>query len=273
MSYGFQAVNGSNIVTVDENTRAYVYLGKYTVSSASSDQVTTINCVGVPLVFFSAPHGLTTGESSYRRHGTLIRGLKQVGSNQWQVRTFNSAPELGGSFALELRVFGRLDLNYSSGVPGSYGIRVWDSAGRLVFDSNGRMLRLAGNTYDTEIKLDFRRPGSTGGDPTLDYDDYDTAVPVAFSMSGKSILATTRGIRYGLQQTGSVWDPGVGMELFFGTRYTWAHGYWASGSMLYARNVLINEEPADYYGSWPSDGSLWQDAYTRLSVIDNAHFP
>lgn len=265
MSYGVSFKNASGDFTVDENTRAYVYLGKYTVSS----EITTITCAGVPLIFFSVPHNDTSGESGYYRNGVYVRGLRYLGGNQWEVRSGG-----GASSPIVLRVFGRLDLNYPSGVPGnSYGLRVWDAASRLVFDSGGRMLRLAGNTYDVEIKLDSRYPGYTTGDPSLNYADFDTAVSLPFSMSGKSILANTRGTRANLQQTGSVHDPGVGQELFFGIETVWTYGYWASGSTLVARNVLVSESPVDFYGAWPSTGGLLMDAYTRLAVIDNSHFP
>ncbi|TXI23125.1 MAG: hypothetical protein E6Q67_04920 [Roseateles sp.] len=285
-NYGFRFVNDSGIVSVDEDTRAYVYLGKYGPFGANgvTDYTVDITCAGFPIIFFSVPSitagdGGVAGNEPWIRSGVYLRKLTYLGGNSWRVTMsgFNASTTVNGAFvslATTLRVFGRLDLNFPGGAPGGgYGMRVWNSGGALVFDSNARMLKLAGNTYDVELQLKKYYPGYSTGDPAADYAAWDTAVTMPWSMAGKSIQATSRGMLHHLQLSGSYYDPGSGLTVYQYTVYDWATGYWSTGSTLVARKLYVGSSVQEFAGPTSVVTSGLADVYTRLAVIDNSQFP
>lgn len=264
MSHGFSFSNANGGITVDENTRAFVYLGKYTLAGNYVD----VTCAGFPLVFMSVPFNYTvndgTGADVWKRTGCCVRKIGQISTNTWRVWVSVASP---ASPTIELRVFGLLNLNYPSGVVTSgnaWGMRVWDASGRLVFDSGARMLRLAGNTYDVELRLRHEAPDF--GTPAA----YDTSVALPFTMAGKSIQATGRStIRQWVTTRAEFFD---GTWIYFNDTYDWGIGYWASGSTLYARKVVYSIG-TDETSVPPSAVDTAVDSYTRLAVIDNSQFP
>lgn len=278
-SYGMEFMNGSNIFTIDESSRTFVYLGKYgPLAGATAVRDVDVTCVGFPLVFMSVPYNFTAGDNGANRTGLFVRRIRPLGVNLWRVSIggCNGSEGLSNiSIGTELRVFGLLDLNFPTGSGEQFGAWAWDASGRLTFDSGLRMLRLAGNTYDTEIELHRLAP-SLDGAGLGSYTAFDTSVAMPFDLSGKSICAGGRGRIYGYEQIGEYYDPGAGYNVYQYRTWGWVNGYWASGSTLYARKVAEGGEGyLETYGTPIStiDISNLNTVYTRLSVIDNSQFP
>lgn len=291
MTYGMRFTNSSNITTISDNQKAYVYLGKYGPNNTSGEYTVDITCAGFPMVFMSVPYNVTEGDGghpgsgiyygAYIRSGAYVRRIEHLGGSSWRIsvavinasywKVAGAGTGTVSPIPTTLRVFGRLDLNHPSGISGNpYGMRVWDSTGALVFDSNGRMLRLAGNTYDTELLLKKDYPGTSTGDPRADYNSYDTSVSLPFSLSGKSICATSRSLVRHYEASHAEYFDGT-WEYTYNT-YDWASAYWANGSTLYSRKVphTIGTESFPYTLNISSAAS---DTYTRLAFIDDSQFP
>lgn len=275
MSFGLRTKNlVKGNTTIDDSLRSYRYLGKFLIPKGLSYFPTVdFTCVGFPQIYFEVPYNVRPEDAysddwnkTQARAGLSIRKLQNLGGNQWRV-TFVRNDLFGPTYDWYMRVFGRLDLNPlpSSG----YGLRVKSPEGVLVFDSACRPLRLAGDTYDTEIRLE-------GNVPDKFFDSayvaqYDTFVDVPFDLNGKSISATGRGIVYGWHGQGSHYDDGqIIYDYVLLPHYTL---YWANGSRLFARRIAVNSSnieygapPVVYYGNL-------QIVYSRLSVIDNSLFP
>lgn len=278
MTYGMQTSNGANVLNIDENLKAFVYLGKWAIPDRDGEHVSvTITCVGFPMVFFNLPYAISAGEppasdnmgwqACMRRNGVAMTALVPLGGNQWRL-DFSVSNPADVPFGLFVRVFGRLDLNFPNGSGESYGAQIWNASSQLVFDSNLRMLRLAGNTYDTELVLTPSNPAADQANST-----YDLLVNLPFSMLNKSISASARGIIYQPYNDGGYndWDTGVWWDNY--KILTYESLYWASGNQLQVRRIGLN---VSYYKSpvpLVIDNSRCQTVYSRLAVIDNSLFP
>lgn len=290
MTYGFTCKNTNNIVTISDTARGHVYLGKYGPYTTPGEFTVDVTCAGFPTVFISVPYNYTAGDGgaagtgayygAHIRSGAFIRRVTHLGGTAWRITVvavnadyYRAASQGSGGWSpmpITLRVFGRLDLNYPSGVPGNpYGMRVWDPNGGLVFDSNARMLRLAGNTYDVELLLKKDYPGFSGN-VRAEASSYDTSVSLPFSMAGKSIQATSRALVTHYEADRAEYFDGT-WEYTYVT-YQWATGYWASGSTLYVRKLLygVGSESFPYTVNVSNTAA---DSYTRLAVIDDSQFP
>ncbi len=278
MTYGMQTSNGSNVLNIDENLKAYVYLGKWEIPDRIGQYVSiTFACVGYPMVFFSLPHAVTAGDPGpgsntnwpafTKRHGVALTALVPLGGNQWRVDMSVSNPS-GSALGMFVRVFGRLDLNYPNGSGEAYGAQVWNASSQLVFDSNLRMLRLAGNTYDVELVLGAGVPAYNEVNSAC-----DAVVGVPFDMQGKSICASTRGVIYAPYADGGYkdWDTGEWWDqyqiLHFETLY------WSTGSQVHARRIATSVNRYETPLPFVIDNSRCQTVYSRLAVIDNSLFP
>jgi hypothetical protein len=278
MSYGFRAVNNQGTISVDGDSTSYVYLGKTQFNpNIPGRQDIYVHCVGYPLIFFEIFHGVGgTQDGNYAglalRWAVAMTRLRQVPGdpNTWIVTmncNFANGPD--PNFRLNLRVFGLLHLNYPNGSNESYGARAWDAQGKLTFDTGFRQLKLAGNTYDTELPISSAMPNGDSGNTIA---ATDTAVAVPFDMANKSIMANTRGIIAMPYQYGAYIDFETNQTVEqWVTMYT-DTGFWSNGSTLYARKF------STYSTTFNSSGgfnvvSNNQMTYTRVAVIDNNSFP
>lgn len=278
MSYGFRATNVNGIVSIDEDSISYVYLGKYTIPALQLGGSINVTCVGYPLVFFSLPYGTVNGgegDGTGSGHGTLalragscMTGLTRHPSlpNTWVVSIFCNFANGGDPGPQYLRVFGQLHLNYPNGAGQSYGARAWDSQGRLIFDTGCRQLRLAGNTYDAELILKGSWP--------LDSESVsakDSSVTLPFNLLNKSFMLNTRGVfvvpyyfnSYVDFDTGQTVDQYNDINLFT--------IFWTNGNTLYARKYGSGNR-VDRNGFFAVVDTT-VDVYTRVAVIDNNLFP
>jgi hypothetical protein len=277
MTYGFRITNANNIVNVDEDSFSYVYLGKVAFDVNNTlEQAVTFTCVGYPLVFFGVPYGTVNGgeNNASLGHSTLIMRagvqmtrLQQVNSNTWTANIRCNFVNGGNPGQLYLRVFGKLHQNFPNGAGQSYGARAWNAAGQLIFDTGCRQLRLAGNTYDTELALSSTVP--------LDdqrVDSCDTSVTLPFNLSNKSIMANTRGSIIYPYYTGTDKDPDTQQDVNHFDFETVTTLFWANGNTLYARKASSNTQRVDRTNDIivSGNGSV---TYTRVAVIDNNLFP
>lgn len=272
MTYGFRCYNNNGIISVDEDSTSYVYLGKTQITTSGDFY---INCVGYPMVFFGVPYNVeapgngATGRWNdlNARAGIAMTRLRQTNSNTWIVTLACTIPNVQ-SLGLYIRVFGLLHLNFPNGSGQSYGARARDSQGRLIFDTGCRQLRLAGNSYDTEMIVSSRLPDEVSEPATVG----DTAVGLPFSLANKSIMANTRGTAVYPYTTGEYIDSDTGQTTRY---YTWLYiesVFWASGNSLYSRKAAtgsINVERGGTIDVITSNIPL----YTRVAVIDNNLFP
>lgn len=278
MTYGMQTSNGTNVLNIDENLKAYVYLGKWAIPDRIGAHVSiTINCVGYPMVFFGVPYDVSSGDPDagsntnwpafMRRHGVAMTSLVSLGGNQWRVDLSVANPS-GTVLGLFIRVFGRLDLNFPNGSGQQYGALVWNASSQLVFDSNLPMLRLAGNTYDTELILTPATPASNQVNSAC-----DALVNLPFGLQNKSIAANARGVIHEPYGDGGYqdWDTGQWIDQY--KVLAFESLYWASGNQLQVRRIALEEH--GYESSLPFfiDNSRCQTVYSRLAVIDNSLFP
>lgn len=278
MTYGMQTTNGANVLNIHEGMKAYVYLGKWAIPDQLGARVSvTINCAGYPMVFFGVPYNISNGDPGAgsntgwpaftKRHGISLTSLVPLGSNQWRLDLSVANPS-STALGLFVRVFGRLDLNYPTGSGQQFGMQVWDASSQIVFDSNLRMLRLAGNTYDTEIVLSPQNPSSSHVNSAC-----DVVVNVLFDMQNKSICANARGVIYEPYGNGGYqdWDTGQWIDqyeiLHFETLY------WSTGSQLHARRIALGSHSYETPLPFVIDNSRCQTVYSRLAVIDNSLFP
>lgn len=278
MSYGFRAINGSNIVSIDEDSWTYVYLGKWAIDvNAQGEQNISVHCVGYPLVFFGIPYGTVNGgeNNASLGHSTLtlragiqMTRLRPAGDGQTWIVTIRCLFENGGDpGSLYLRVFGQLHQNFPNGAGQSYGARAWNAAGQLIFDTGCRQLRLAGNTYDTELALSQAVP--------LDQDrvdSKDSTVSLPFNLANKSIMANTRGSTVYPYYTGSYQSSDGGYTINTWDFDTVTCLFWASGSTLYARKASVDRVRQETQNDIIAvmNGNV---TYTRVAVIDNTLFP
>lgn len=279
MTFGVRTTNDSGVVNIDENTKAYVYLGKYGPVGTSGVQEfsVAVTCVGRPIIFFTVPNDFTAGDSTYNRSGIAMTALTQVDASTWNVTFFqnNMSTTVSGGFVpfnTYVRVFGRLDLNFPSGSSETHGFRVWDSAGALVFDSGLRMLRLASNTYDTEVALSGGSPGDTTGDPSADFSDYDVSITLPSAVSSLSVCAGNGGPSTDLFEVGSYTDV-EGQVWVQYDAITFGYAYWSSGTSLVARRVPFAIRGLEFAGGISGGNLNAFSAYTRLATISNAQFP
>lgn len=279
MSYGFRAANASGIINVDEDSTTYVYLGKTEFNlNLQGRQDVSINCVGYPLIFIEVPYNVNpeTTANTYTylplRVGVAMTRLRQSSSNPnvWIVTVNcnygNSSP--GANARLQLRVFGLLHRNFPSGSAGGYGARAWTSAGQLSFDTGFRQLRLAGNTYDTEINVNANYPLTN----TADVRASDTSVTLPFSMANKSIMANTRNCMVIPYKYNTYKDFDTGQDI---NQYVYMYidtGFWASGNTLYSRKFSTYSTTEDTAAERVAQGA-WQGTFSRLAIIDNSLFP
>jgi hypothetical protein len=265
MSYGFRAFNNAGIVSVDEDSQSYIYLGKVAYSPYTRREEIVIFCSGYPLIFFDVPYnvGPITGNSVAAQIAVAMIRLRPHPNGDpraWIVTMCSNCPNVG-----YLRVFGLLHRNYPSGSGEQYGARLWNSSGQLTFDTGFRQLRLAGNSYDTELLITGNTPhfNAAGG--------IDTSVSLPFDMSDKSIMANTRGTIADAYMYGSYtdWENNQYIE-------QWAidycdTGFWSSGNTLYARKFSVFSSTFESGGISIVGGG--QSTYTKVAVIDNNLFP
>lgn len=277
MTYGYRARNGSDIITVDENSGTYVYLGKWPIDINTGGL--SVHCVGYPLIFFGIPYDTVNGGENgagfghgflRTRAGISMTGLQQSAGdpNIWNVNINCNFVNGGNPGQLYVRVFGLLHLNFPNGSGVQWGARMWNqSTGRVYVDSGCRPLRLAGNTYDTELQLPAAVPLDTER-----ADSKDTAVSLPFNMSGKSIMANTRGTVTYPFYTGTYKDSDTQQDVDMYDLALIDTMFWSSGSTLYARRVSRSQS---YYER--TSGLIVvappQVVYTRVAVIDNNLFP
>ncbi|MFZ6686577.1 hypothetical protein ACO0K0_02380 [Undibacterium sp. SXout11W] len=276
MTYGMQSINGSNVLNIDENLKAYVYAGKYAIPDTAKTAVVTFSCVGYPMLFFGVPHNVSagdpTGSSSIgwtgyiARHGVSLAKLVSSGANQWTAYLTVANPS-NSSLGLFLRVFGRLDLNYPSGSGQQFGMQVFNASSQLVFDSNLKMLRLAANTYDIEVTLSAAVPNGTQGNSAC-----DAIINVPFDMSGKSICANSRAIIHWPYQIGSYTQFDTGLLINQYQILNFESLYWSTGSQLHVRRIATSNSEYETPSSFVIDNSTAQTVYSRLAVIDNSLF-
>ena len=266
--YGFRTRNNNGTLTIDSNLFAYIYLGAYVIpSQAGTYQTVNFTCSGFPLVFFDVPYNMTAGEVGafdsvdryMSRCGIAMIKLVSTGASSWQA-TFivsnNNGPDLG----LYMRVFGKSHLN---AIPSTntHGLRVRNTAGNVVFDSDMPMLRLGVSTYDAEIRLDPLVPGMTS--TTKDAALFDNWVDVGTNMSGMSVWACARGmVNYPFNVGNGYYDVHKFVSL-----------YWANDNRLYARRISVGYDHIYSPSGYPGNASEFQVVYSRVSVLRNEHWP
>lgn len=273
MTYGIKCVNNGNIVSVDEDATTYVYLDKFQITGPGEY---TFHCAGYPLVFFDIPYNVNypqehdTGKffDLQYRAGLAMRRLRPHPSvaDYWLVTFSCNMPDIAQR-GMYYRVFGLLHRNFPNGAGDRYGARLWNSQGQLSFDSGCRQLRLAGNTYDTELVINSRLPDEVSEPPTIG----DTVVGVPFDLAGKSIMANTRGTMLYPYTTDHYTDFETGQDVYT-VSWFWIDAlFWATGNALYSRKCWIDEYTTR--GGSPSVVTSVNNIYTRVAVIDNALFP
>jgi hypothetical protein len=278
MTYGFRAINGSNIVSIDEDSISYVYLGKWAIDvNQPLEQDIAVHCVGYPLVFFGVPYGTVNGGENNAslghstltyRSGIQMTRIRPAGDGQTWIVTVRCRFMNGGNPGpLYLRVFGQLHQNFPHGAGQSYGARAWDSAGRLIFDTGCRQLRLAGNSYDTEIAIAEAVPGDNER-----VDSKDSVVGLPFNLANKSIMANTRGSAFFPYYTGSYQSSDGGYTINQYDVEAVTTLFWSNSNALYARRASVNTQRVERQNDMVVviNGST---TYTRVAVIDNALFP
>jgi hypothetical protein len=275
MTFGFRAVNSSGIVSIDEDSTSYVYLGKTQIT----DNDVYFHCVGYPLVFFSVPYNVRNENEGINNNwrdlttnpGIAMRRLRQAPGdpNTW-IATFSiNLNNLAGQ-GMYVRIFGLLHLNFPFGAGAKYGARAWDSQGRLIFDTGCRQLRLAGNSYDTELQIGTQVAGET--DESGNGRTGDTVVGVPFDLGNKSIMANTRGAMLYPYTTGYFKDWDTGQDTWY-IQWLWIDTlFWATGNALYARKSATGSFNTESTNN-PSVFLSNVTTYTRVAVIDNNLFP
>jgi hypothetical protein len=273
MNFGFNALNNADIVSVDDDSTSYVYLGKFQLR----DNDVYFRCVGYPLVFFSLPYNFRNPNEGINDNwgdlttnpGIAMRRLRQAPNdpNTW-IATFAinlfDFPNLG----LYIRVFGLLHLNFPSGSGERFGAKAWNSQGQLRFDTGCRQLRLAGNIYDTELRIDTIVASEVSGNGRTG----DTVVGVPFDLGNKSIMANTRGTMLYPYTTGYYKDWDTGEDHWY-IQWLWIDTlFWATGNALYARKSATGSFGTDQSNN-PSVFISNTPTYTRVAVIDNNLFP
>lgn len=275
MRYGIETKNlDKGNITISGDLRAYRYLGKYIIPSLLGDYVTVdVICNGVPQIYFQVPYNITAqdvgviGIDSYlSRTGVALSKLQQINSTTWRValivNNFNG-PDLN----LYMRVFGRVDLNPPTG-GARYGLEVYNTDRQLIFSSAARMLRLAGDTYNTQLSLPWQLPFNYETDRA---DMYDTSVNLPFNMAGKSICANTRGSIYNPYNVGGYMSDGQWVNQYQILKFHTL--YWANSSTLYTRRISTSITSTETTEILTVDTSQCQEVFSRLSVIDNSKFP
>jgi hypothetical protein len=275
MRMGFQTKNlAKGNITIDSSLRAYVYLGKYPIPSQIGTYPTIdFQCNGMPQVYFEVPYNITAQDSgtsgllSYQtRTGINLSRLSPLGASTWRATlAINNAN--GPSLGLFLRVFGRLDLNPPA-PPYGHGLMVRALDGAMLFYSGKRMLRLAGDTYDTQLTLPWEVPDGGGADLA---NSRDTAVNLPFSMQGKSIAANARGVVHWPYNIGGYVSDGQEFNQYDVLQYHTL--YWANGNQLQVRRIATGVDRIEITGPLIINNSKCQTVYSRLSVIDNSQFP
>jgi len=277
LTYGARFRNASNnYVTVDEESPSYVYLGKYQIPDQGGGTFDIyVHCVGYPLVFFGLPYNVGPGggrvdfNACQDRVGIQVMKTAPTNDSATWVITVKVAAQNRTGLNLWLRVFGMLHLNFPNGSWDHYGARFWNSQSQLVFDAGFKQLRLAGNSYSTELALPYMAP-----DPNRDANDkYDAVVGVPFDLANKSICANARGIIYLPYQYGSYVDFDTQQNI--NQFYTMAYDtmYWATGNALWARRICTNFGRLDTTDNPSADYSQCQIVYTRICAIDNNLYP
>lgn len=269
MTYGLKTVNSSGIVSIDEDATSYVYLGKIQIGYGTEYYV---HCVGYPLIFFQVPHnvyGSPPAGGNYNDYlsqgGVAMRRLRQAPGdpNTWIITISGGGPNL------YLRVFGLLHMNFPNGSGEQYGARLRNAQGQLSFDTGCRQLRLAGNSYDTEMTISAAVANEVSGNGDVG----TTAVGLPFDMGNKSIMANTRGtIVYPYTYNAySDWETGQDR---FDIVWFWIDTLFSSvGNVLYARKSAIATWDQRDSASNPSVFLQYTNVYTRVAVIDNNLFP
>lgn len=260
MTFGMKTWNGSTIVTIDDNTRAMVYMGKAAIPDQYAHPTVDISCKGVPTVYFGIPVGRSD------RAGVAVTGIKAVGTDLWRVSLTVYNPS-GAALGLYLRWFGLLNLNYPNGSAEGWGVRAWDGSSRLIFDSGLKMHRLAGNTYATELVLLPSVP-----DRNEAKNAYDTSAVLPFSLTNKSIRANARGTVRFPEYVGTYTDFDHTVVDQYNKK-TYETVYAGSGSTLNVMRVVTDEIMFETAIPLLIDMSKYQTVYSRLAVIDNAVFP
>ncbi len=266
-------------ITIDATHPAFVYIGKKAIPTGEGGRFTSVDfsCNGVPQVYFDVPYNVVGTVPGAPRTGIALCRLESLGGPSWRATFIYStrivplgAGGVAEDMGLSIRIFGRLDLNPPA-PPYGKGLMVRALDGSMLFYSNKRMLRQAGNTYDTQLVLKADIPTQNGNDPE---NVGDTYVDTPFDLAGKSILANTRGTTSGAYYQGTV-NNGEGTFEDYYDILKFNALYWASGSRLWVRRI-----PTDRYQYITQAGSVYfidnsrrLPVYSRLSVIDNSQFP
>lgn len=255
--------------TIDSARTHYCYLGKYAVPNTGGD--ITINCVGFPIVFFSIPYAIadTTGswpESDLpKRYGAAVAKLRQISSTQWVV-TMAVWNHDNRALGLQLRVFGMVHANYPNGSGAAIALRIRNPAtNQVTWDSGLRHLRLAGNTYSTELPLTHEVPPFQTANNSK-----DLLVNMPFSMANKSICANTRGLITMPFNVSSYESDGQQIQVY--DLYDFGTGYFATGSQLQARRLCMKGGQIETGNPLVIQDTA-RPVYTQLSVIDNTLYP
>lgn len=260
MTYGFRAVNTNGVVTIDEKSKTYAYLGVYAIDDQSLHTSIDVDCVGFPFIYFSLPYGRSD------RAGIAQTGLHSIGVNRWRI-SFTVYNPSSAALGLQCRVFGRTDLNFAGGSGNPWGFFLFTPAGELLFDSNLPMHKLAGNTYSYELTLTAQVP--TGADsPTK----YDASFVMPFDLAGKSLCANTRGIvRYPEYWGGyQDWDTGQWIDQYQIRKFETV--FYAQGAQLIAARVYEFDGIVEVTTPLTVDFSKLQTVYSRVAFIQNNRF-
>ena len=273
MTVAINAVNARGHLTITRDYVGYGYLGKVSIPSYPGLHEINFTCIGMPRIFFSIPYNVTDSSGQGWRDvqtkaGVALAGLRSNGGNSWTAKVFVGAPVSGTLPGHYLRVFGRVASNWPTGSGRVPNLKIWSDAQQLCFDAGVRMLRLAGDTYNTELALTARVPGETDAN-----DIYDVSVPLPFDLANKSIAASTRSTIFYPYWYDSYeeWDGGnVTVNRYDIKHYNTL--YAASGSQLKVKRCATDFSLYEQYGPFYITNT-GVPSYSRLAVIDNTKYP
>jgi hypothetical protein len=274
MSAVFKTVNQRGNLSITQDHVGYAYLGKYAIDGGGGFTTVTFSCVGMPLVFFSIPYNIsdtnpTSAAPLAYRVGVSLAGLVSNGGNSWTAHIFVSNLNNGAALSgLYLRAFGRLADNWPNGSGRTPNLIIRTDAGKMVFDAGVRMLKLAGDTYSTELTLVSTVPTESEA-----ANKYDATVVMPFDMANKSISAAPRSTIAWPYFVGAYtnWETNQYVEQY--DIYKFYTAYAASGNNLLVKRIGVYDRREEYDGGLSGIGSTGVSGYSRLAVIDNTKFP
>jgi len=265
--------NSRGHLTVTRDYVGYGYLSKAAIPATQGIYDIWVSCVGTPRIFFDIPYNVADSsgqgyQQALGKAGVAMAGLRSGGTNAWIVTVIVNPGDSGSLPGLYIRVFGRVDLNWPSGSSRVPNLKIWTDAQKLCFDAGVRMLKLAGDTYETELILTNAVPGLY--DPN---NNCDAAITLPFSMANKSIAAQTRSTLSYPYNYGS-YPPfdGSPEEIYQYHIITYNTLFAASGSQLQIKRCGTSDSFTEVPGGM-GVVTTSKPAYSRLAVIDNTKFP